>query len=295
MDYDILSKLSYKTIKDEQKKLLNKILDDVALVDELNKLNIDKATIENNLATISAFADDFHTCNNCKGLEVCPKHPKGTRIKLVNLGKIIERQIEECELKQGLNKIDNHYLINDYPNKFKYIDINDIDVHSLDYIGELATNIADGLRSANGTWIYVLGASNNRKIQSVAGIVNQIVLDSDVEAAAVSTSNLIKKLSDLFFKDKDRFDVEFDNLCQVPILIFLDFGDEYKNESSRDNIFIPLLRARKNHGVTIFISAFFAKEVAEMYNLNYASKPRVKQIEDMFKNVIKIDFGPLDI
>lgn len=282
-------------MKDEQKKLLRKILDDVALVDELNKLNIDETTIENNLATISAFADDFHTCNNCKGLETCPKRPKGTKIKLVNLGKIIERQIAECELKKEQNKIDNHYLYNDFPTRFKYVNINDIDVYSLDYIGELASNIANGIKDDSGTWIYVLGASNNRKIQSVAGIVNQIVLDSDIEVASVSTSNLIKRLSDLFFKDKNRFDVEFDNLCQIPILVFLDFGDEYKNESSRDNVFIPLLRERKNRGVTIFISAFSAKEVAEMYSLSYASKPRVKQIQDMFKNSIKIDFGPLDI
>ena len=55
----------------------------------------------------------------------------------------------------------------------------------------------------------------------------------------------------------------------MSVVVFDDFGSEYKNELIRDNIIIPILKNRaKQNKITIFTSDFSLKEIQQLYSFS---------------------------
>ena len=81
-------------------------------------------------------------------------------------------------------------------------------------------------------------------------------------------------------------------LSNVDFLILDDFGNEYKNEFSRDNITIPLLSNRSNKELfTIFTSQFSIDEVRQLYSIGKVGGAiRGRQIESLLKTMCEKEF-----
>ena len=72
------------------------------------------------------------------------------------------------------------------------------------------------------------------------------------------------------------------DLINLDLLIFDDFGNEYKNEIIRDVIVFPLINERlKKHKITCFISSYSLDEIEIMYALKERISPKSRQLKDI--------------
>ena len=87
--------------------------------------------------------------------------------------------------------------------------------------------------------------------------------------AFLNTPVRIKELNDLYFKNKSEFSETLEAYSNMSVVVFDDFGSEYKNELIRDNIIIPILKNRaKQNKITIFTSDFSLKEIQQLYSFS---------------------------
>lgn len=287
--------LDFLKLKDEEKKLLDQMLGDESFLNRLNDLGIDEQIIFDNLSTIFASYDDYLICKNCPGIENCPKDVKGSIIELELQGQYVERNISRCELKKRNDTLTSYYEIRDFDDKLLRLNVDKLNDDKA--TKELIKFFLDYSLNKNDTnWLYLIGGTSRRKLDTLIGVYNKVAAKFHYLASVVNFSKQCRKLSNLYFNEKDRFEFIFNKLVDVPFLFLYDFGEEYKNETLRDNILIPLLRERKEkETLTIFISDFNVDDIANMYNFNYNSKARSLQIKKLLKSAKIIDFGDLNI
>lgn len=282
-------------LKDEEKKLLDQMLGDESFLNHLNDLGIDEQIIMDNLSTIFASYDDYLICKNCPGIENCPKDVKGSTIELELQGQYVERTISRCNLKKQSDALTSYYEIRDFDDKLLRLNVDNLNDDKA--TKALVKFFLDYSLNKNATnWLYLIGGTSKRKLDTLIGVYNKFAARFHYLASVVNFAKQCRKLSNLYFNEKDRFEFIFNKLVDVPFLFLYDFGEEYKNETLRDNILIPLLRERKEkETLTVFISDFNVDEIANMYNFNYNSKARSLQIKKLLNGAKVIDFGDLNI
>ncbi len=287
--------LDVASLKEEEKKLLDQMLGDETFLNRLSDLGIDEQIILDNLSTIFTSYDDYLICKNCPGLNKCPKDVKGSTIELELQGHYVERNISRCALKEKNDKLTSFYEIRDFDDKL--LSLSKENLNDDKATKELLTAFIDFSKSKNSAnWLYLIGGASKRKLDTLIGVYNRFAARNHYLASVINFPKQCRKLANLYFNEKERFEFIFNKLVDVPFLFLYDFGEEYKNETLRDNILIPLLRARKEkETLTVFISEFDAEDIANMYNFNYASKARSLQIKKLLSSAKIIDFGPLNV
>ena len=86
-----------------------------------------------------------------------------------------------------------------------------------------------------------------------------------------------------------------DKYKNAGLLVFDDFGNEFKSDFVRDNILYPLLSYRvKNKLFTIITSNYSIEDCASMYQTSNASKPKIEQIRQMLKMMCSSEFLIVD-
>ena len=146
-------------------------------------------------------------------------------------------------------KIDNYYICDDFPKEWKNSTLRQLDLS--DTRKQLIKKYSSFIKGDSSSWLYIFGNHKVGKSFIAVTFANEFIRLFKKNVAVVSTPNLFRYLSDIYYKDKEKFNKIFDLLSNVDFLILDDFGNEYKNEFSRDNITIPLLSNRSNKEVEI--------------------------------------------
>ena len=287
--------LDEQNLKEEEKKLLDQMLGDETFLNRLSDLGIDEQIISDNLSTIFTSFDDYLICKNCPGLNKCPKDVKGSIIELELQGQFVERNISRCALKEKNDLLTSYYEIRDFDDKL--LTLTPANLNDDKATKELLKYFYDFFKHEfTSNWLYLIGGTSKRKLDTLIGVYNKFASKYHLLASVINFPKQCRKLANLYFNEKERFEFIFNKLVDVPFLFLYDFGEEYKNETLRDNVLIPLLRARKEkETLTIFISDFSAEDIANMYNFNYASKARSLQIKKLLSSAKVIDFGELKV
>lgn len=143
----------------------------------------------------------------------------------------------------------------------------------------------------SGRWIYVRGGHRVGKSFLMATLVNDFIAIKKEQAAFINSATRIKELNDLAFNDKERFAKSIVELSNVPLLVFDDFGNEYKNDYVRDTIVLPILIERaKNRKLTFFTSDFSIIEIGQLYETSKAGAIRARQLTRLLKEMAEEEF-----
>ena len=93
--------------------------------------------------------------------------------------------------------------------------------------------------------------------------------------------------------NKEAFNKKIVELCHASLVVFEDFGNEYKNDFVRDTIVLPLLLERfKNKRLTYFTSDFSINEIVKLYEASPNAKIRAQQLGRLLKDATK---GEIDL
>ncbi|MFA5481171.1 MAG: ATP-binding protein [Bacilli bacterium] len=271
-------------------EMLNKLKNDIEVYEIIRTtLNPSVKTVRENISKFIAFKEDFDYCRNCPGVENCKKATPHLQLRLIDDNGMIERAFTPCPKIMKRIEIDNQYLYADFPNEWKESSTKTLDkTAERNRIIKLFSQILQGLTSR---WIYIRGGQRVGKSFLAATLANDFVAVKKQQVAFISSASRIKELNDLAFSDKDRFAKKMVELCNVPLLVLDDFGNEYKNDYVRDTIVLPLLIERaKNRRLTFFTSDFSVEEIAQLYDTSKAGAIRAKQMSRILKDMAEEEF-----
>ena len=106
------------------------------------------------------------------------------------------------------------------------------------------------------------------------------------KAAFLHTPSCFRSLTDLCFHQKERFAVDFSRLLQADLLIFDDFGTEYKSEFIRDSILFPLLNEALQKKKTVcFTSVYTLRDIETMYALKEPNSPKARELKALISSL----------
>lgn len=247
--------------------------------------------VRENISKFIAFQEDFHYCKNCPGLNKCTKATPFLQLQLVEEDGVIERTFTPCQLVLNRIEIDSKYLYSDFPSEWK-----DANIKILDKTKErnLVLQIfRDHVNEKSNRWLFVKGPYRIGKSFLMAALLNDFFAIKKEQVAFLDSALRIKELTDLSFHNKEAFNKKIVELGHASLVVFDDFGNEYKNDFVRDTIVLPLLLERfKNKRITYFTSDFSIDEIVKMYETSPTAKIRAQQLSRLLKDATK---GEIDL
>jgi DNA replication protein DnaC len=249
---------------------------------EFERLKVNEKEIKENISAFLTFQDDINYCKNCPGLDLCEKKQRHYNIKIERSGRFLSRTFTPCPKLMKKIDEDNFYLETDFPESWRQSSFSLISARQsrADFIKE-AINI---VQKSSHRWLYLIGSHKTGKSFLLATFLNEMVGAKKGPVAFINTSTKFKYLLDISINNKNAFKKEFDLLCEVPVLVLDDFGNEFKSEFMRDQVLFPLLSTRsKNNLITCFTSDFKIEEIVDLYSR--ISPLRAKQIGTLLKDM----------
>lgn len=271
-------------------QLVNELRNDMEIYERIKRLGLTNKEVRDNIARLTDFKNDFHYCKNCPGIDKCEKSIPHLQMVLIKDGTYLTSSYEPCDKIVEKIKLDNHYLYADFPEEWKYSSTKTMD--KSENRRPVIKEFVKIVKGESSRWLYVLGNHKVGKSFMMVTFANDFVGAGMGQVAIINTPSRIKELVDLSYKDKEEFARRLLALSNVPLLMFDDFGEEYKNEYIRDTIMIPLLSEREHHNLlTFFTSEFTISEIQKMYSIGAASgEIRGKQLARLLKEMCIKEF-----
>ena len=137
-------------------------------------------------------------------------------------------------------------------------------------------------KNQSSRWPYLIGNSGSGKTYMLACLANDVTKKRG-QGAFINTGTVLEDLKGKAIKNKPAFDELFDKLAKASVLVFDEFGNEFKSEYVYTTILFPLLSARDKAGlVTAFASDFTLEQVVGMYQAKIGPE-RAAQLRNLLK------------
>lgn len=247
-------------------ELLAKLRADTDVYEKIKPLGLTNREVRDNIGRLSDFQEDFNVCKNCPGFDKCPKAIPHISMYVYKDGSYITTKSEPCSKLLEQIKIDSNYLYKEFPSEWKKSSLKKLDLS--ENRRPLIKEFCNIVKGKSSRWLYVTGNHKVGKSFLVVTFANEFIAQGLGKVAVINAVSKFKEIADIAYSEKEFFKKEITSLCEVPLLVIDDFGEEYKNEFIRDNIVIPVLSERShNNKPTFFTSDFTIKEVQELYSI----------------------------
>lgn len=242
--------------------------------------------IMDNVTKFSDFINGLEKAEKIKTYDDCVKNDCYKRVELVRNDGIIERVFVLLKPYQD-------YL--DYYAHFDAYDLSD------EYCKSDWSNIRRDIKQSvvkntrQNNWLYFKGEIKSGRTYTAMAVINKKYAAQNSKICVLNSYTRIKELNDAYFKDKDDFNNLMKQYVNADVLLFDDFGREYKNEFIRDTIISPIISERASlNKMTIFTSDFSLDDLMTMYSFNTKTGQIItNNIKGIIKNKIvkEIDLG----
>ena len=229
-----------------------------------DELKITQKEVNMYLAALLDYQEDVHYCANCPGLDRCDKINPHFCLKLRREFGVIARHYDPCPKMMSLSSFHERYYVCTFSPDWRDAGLYDIanSVSSRNRAIAAMSKIASG---ESDRWLYLTGSNGSGKTYMLACFANFITTKMG-KGAFCDTASLLEELKGLAINNKDEFEVRMKALREASILVFDDFGNEFKSEYTFTSLLFPLLSYRaKENKLTCFASDFAMAQVASMY------------------------------
>ena len=278
-------------------KMKKYYLSSATSVKYIRDLGISDQEVEDNISKIYDFAFDVEYCKKCPGVKKCAKANPLLCIKIVYDHGLVDRQLVPC--KELLKQIafQRQFVIHDFEDDWMDARLNTIDRNK--GRGEALLKYVDFTQNKVNGWIYLTGTKNSGRSYFAAAITIDAARKEKGPICFLDSTLRLRELSDLSRdKKKEEFDKKLALYSNVPILVFDDFGNEFKSDYVRDAILFPILSTRASKKLlTIFTSDFTISEIQTLYGTSKAGEIRAKQLANLIKSMSdeEINLGEISI
>ena len=259
---------------------------------------IPEEVIFNDITKVYDFVSDINYCKNCPGVKKCNKNNPLLCTKIVYTSGILERQLVPCKEVIKRMRFERLFTIRDFPEE--WLDISLLtDVDQTKKRTEATIKYSNFIKKGMNDWIYLIGSKNSGRSYFAAALVVDAAKKDKGPICFLDTSLRIRELNDLSAaKKKEEFQKRLDYYSNVPILVFDDFGNEFKNDFIRDAIMFQILSNRASRKLfTIFTSDFSIDDIQELYSTSKPGAIRAKQIANIISSCAgkEINLGEIAI
>lgn len=275
--------LAIGEVDDIVEQMVERIKSDPLVYEEIKRLGLSELVIRKNIGTLIDYQNNMHACEACPGADDCHKVYPLLQMELVVDGDRIDRQFKPCPKILEKLDLEKRFIQSDFPSEWKSAKIVDINVkhrYRDPYIKAIKS-----LENTEGKWLYVHGTPRQGKTYIAAVFCTFWAKQMQKNIAFLDSSRRIKELADLTFSNKDEMARLLQAYQNVDVLVFDDFGNEYKSEFIRDTIVYPLLSERsKKRLTTIFTSDFSLSDIEQLYAINKTGAIRAKQMVRLIRS-----------
>lgn len=286
LDFIEIDEEKIKNIKD---KNINRIYEDETMRIFINENKIPVEFVYNHLADFLKVLNDRNKCKLCQGLNSCPT--KGFYFDLeVDLNKNrTQVKFLHCKLIKERNKIKDKFIICDTNPAFFDYELKD----TLNYfkddrklaVAKLAKIIKEDLNSG----IYIHGESGIGKSFILSIFAKHLIKRRNGHFVYINAKNIIPAMIEESFKNKDSFLDDMDLLKTVDYLFIDNFGEENKNDFSKESIIFEVLNYRKDNNLpTYFSSIYSISELYKAYRTPKSGNYKTKEIIDIINSTCDI-------
>ena len=262
----------------------------------IKDLGISDSEIDDNISKIFEFAFDVEYCKKCPGVKKCAKTNPLLCIKIVYDHGVVDRQLVPC--KELLKQItfQKQFIVRDFEE-----DLLDSNLRSIDRNqgrDEAILKYHSFIKEKDNSWIYLTGSKNSGRSYFAAALVVDAAKRDRGPVCFLDTSLRFNELNDMSKKKTEDFQKKLELYSNVPILVFDDFGNEFKNDYVRDAILFPILSTRASKRLlTIFTSDFSISDIEALYSTSKPGAIRARQVANLIKSMSgkEINLGDLSI
>ena len=285
---DILSK------NVDMKKLIEELCEalrsDKDVYESLKPLGLTNKEVRDNIGKLADYQEDFNICKNCPGFDKCPKKTPHISTYVYKDGSYLTTRSEPCKKLIEEMELDSKYIAKDFPQEWKKSVVKNIDLS--ENRRPLIKEFVSIAKGKSHRWLFVKGNHKVGKSFVLVTFANEFVAMGLGQVAVINANKQFKALADIAYSDKESFKKTIDLLCNVPLLVIDDFGQEYKNELIRDQIVLPILNERShNDKLTFFSSEFTIDEIQQLYSLGRnGGAIRGKQLGNLLNDMCVKEF-----
>jgi primosomal protein DnaI len=287
-----MRKLTFESQNINTDEIIEKLTEDEKIRQFFIKHDLDTDTIEQNLLTLLTYQNEYHRCDECKGLPHCRQDALGfqpvLRFEEGKVKSFYQRcpfAIQYVNQATTLSRIDALYM----PQMIKQASLDDFDFTRSDYrktvYQQLTQFITKYTRGEQVKGLYLTGPYQSGKTYCLAALANEL--------ASRGMKSLIAYYPDLVREVKSRINdntVEelISKLKQAPVLMLDDIGGESPSVWVRDEVLGPILQYRLLDGKpTFFSSNLTQKQLTNLFitNNQTAEKMKAARIEARIKSL----------
>ena len=241
-------------------------------------LGLTSKEVKDNLATLLSYQEDVSYCASCPGLDKCKKDNPLYEMSIYKEDGIVNRKFSPCHVYLDYKEKLDRFFIRDFPIEYLNNPISSIDKDVKR--NKALKRIMSSLNLSSEDWIYLTGKTRSGKTYILSTFASTFA-SKHHGCGYVNTSSLIETLKNLSFNNKEEFENLFSKLKNAPLLVFDDFGNEYKSEYSFSTFLYPILVYRNEHRLrTFFASPFSIEEVVSMYK-SKIGQALYRQLDDI--------------
>ena len=281
-----------KEVKDAIDEALISLKKDKDVYPVLLELGLSKKEVKDGLAILMEYQNDFHVCQNCPGLDACPKEHPGYKMEISRLRGSLHQNMLPCNLKEKADRESAKYSIRDFPDEWLNAGLKNVD-KSASTRNPVLEQMVLTIKEPSSKWIYIHGREKMGKSYLMAAFANDFAkINKCLGVAFINTQTVFDQLKSqsLSFDDKWKFSQNMDLLKTCPLLVLDDFGEEFQTKYIFEVILEPLIKARNEAGLpTAFASRFSLESVLNGYKRKVA-EGRVEELISVIRNNIKADY-----
>lgn len=272
--------------KESGDSLLSEIVNDAPLMKKLRELGVETGQIEHYLALLADYQDANRFCAKCKGLDSCQApYYRMNRILYLDDSGFLSSKLGDCPLALEALSLRNNYLCRDFDDEWLSARLGRLKSARVEEVKKAFVN---AFKSKTKRWVYVQGGSGSGKSYLTAAFTNTLA-KKGYRVAFIDSALRFDELKGLAIKNKAEFEKRFQFYVNADALVLDDFGAGSKSEYLRDQILLPLLKAR-NHAMkfTVFLSDYSLSDAARLYVKTLNEKILGEQIKQIIsKNIEK--------
>lgn len=282
----------------QMSKATNSLLDEIkgneALMKELQSLGIKEEEIALYIPLLTNYLDSKKACEGCKGYEKCDSDSAHMcRYLSIGSGGALSSYLGPCPLAKNELLKEGNYLYCDFDPSWKSLSTKSIKT-------ERNSSVLRGILSvfkvsSPHCFAYLHGPSGSGKTYLLAALCNDLALKNK-RIAFVDVNRRFNELREYSLRNRPRFERSMDVLKTAPILVLDGFGNEFRSDTVRDVILLPLIEYRsKNRLPTFFTSEYSLFEIETLYSKTHAdalvAKRLVNYIRKNINEEIEIPMG----
>lgn len=276
--------------QEKVRKIKDKAIERIYLDEEMrifieeNKLP--RSFIYENLSDFIKVLENRKLCKNCQGLKLCSKNGCSLDLEIDKINLRTNVTFSSCKLLRKRRNIYNKFIICSCDQECFDYELKDCTAFFKEDRKLILKTLATIIKENSNRGVYLYGEKGIGKSFLMGVFAKHLVNKREGHFVYIDARDFIPSMVRTSFnKDKEDFKEDLELLKTVDYLFIDNFGEEEKNDFSKESIILEVLTYRKDNSLPTYITSIHS--ISSLYSAyrtpksgNYKTKDIISCIEE---------------